>query len=99
MCARRQVDAGKFIQTCPAKRIPVSPVFGMPKTFITKDVLKENGLGIHVLKDVCTEAGGCVKFIQTCPAKRIPVSPVLGMPRTLIQKPAGVSKEMGRCAC
>ena len=41
---------GKFIQTCPAKRTPVSPVFGMPKTFIMKDVLKENGLGIHVHK-------------------------------------------------
>ena len=31
----------KVIQTCPAKRIPVSAVVGMPKTLITKDVLKE----------------------------------------------------------
>ena len=56
----------------------------MPKIFITQEVLKENALGIHVRKDVCTEAGGCGKFIQTCPAKRIPVSPVSGMPKTSI---------------
>ena len=27
-------------------------MFDMPKTLITKDVLKEGGLGIHVLKNV-----------------------------------------------
>merc|ERR1712038_391975 len=45
-------DKWKFIQTCLAKKIPVTPVFDMPKTLIAKDVLEEGGLGIHVLKNV-----------------------------------------------
>ena len=31
-------------------RTPITAVFDMPKTLITKDVLKEVGLGIHVLR-------------------------------------------------
>merc|ERR1712038_1663599 len=45
-------DKWKFIQTCLAKKIPVTPVFDMPKTLIAKDVLEEGGMGIHVLKNV-----------------------------------------------
>ena len=51
-------DKWDFIQTYLAKVIPVTPEFGVPKSLITKDDLKEGGLGIHLLKDVC-QAGGC----------------------------------------
>ena len=45
-------DKWDFIQTNLAKVIPVTPVFGVLKTLIAKDVLKEGGLGIDVLKHV-----------------------------------------------
>ena len=51
-------DKWELIQTCLAKKIPITPAFDMPKSLITKDDLKEGGLGIHFLKDVC-QAGGC----------------------------------------
>ena len=34
----------------PCQENPVTPVFDMPKTPIMKEVLKDGGLGIHVLK-------------------------------------------------
>ena len=38
------------METCLAKKIPITPAFDMPKSLITKNDLKE--VGIHFLKDV-----------------------------------------------
>ena len=47
----RTQDTRNFIQTGLAKKIPVTPVLDMPKPS-SRNVLKEGGLGIHVLRNV-----------------------------------------------
>ena len=74
-------DSEDFIQTCLAKEIPVNPVFDMPQTLITKDILKEGGLGTHVPRNVLH--GGQVEIHPGRPRQENPVTPVFDMPKTL----------------
>ena len=55
----------------------------MPKTLITKDVFKEGGLGLHVLKNVLH--GGQVELHPAMSGQRDPVTG-FDLPKTLITK-------------
>ena len=78
----------KVIQTCPAKRIPVSAVVGMPKTLITKDVLKdgserhafgalepdEGARGLCFCDILSRSQGGLRWSFKVCTSMRLPTA-------------------------